>query len=401
MFFNSYVIFTQIALVIVLYQVVTRWVKNRHLRNLLIALANMVLLLNVVKEHSIIVLAVLSAVAYALALLIKKKHSKPVLGFSLGLLIGLFAFRNYPFLLDMLEEGTFEFIHGPIISVQKVGISYILFRLCHFLVESFKGSIQKHDPLTFLNYVFFFPSFLAGPIDRYNNFHYWIGNNQNKYKTSLFFSGVTRVLMGAFKTMAIVPLVINEATDYTILAADLGPTLGLFISLVAYSAYIYFDFSGYSDIAIGTGYMLGIRTPENFNNPYFSINLAEFWKRWHITFSFFLRIYVFKPVLTLLNKVINPKHRMFVTVNGYLITFIICGIWHGPTLNFAVWGLWHGVGLAVNKLFTTHAKPRLSVANTRLYNLVSGITTFLFVTIGWMFFHYSMDQITEILITLF
>lgn len=401
MFFNSYEIFTQIALVIVLYQVVSRWVQNSHLRNLLIALANVILLLNVVKEHSIIVLAVISAVVYALALIIQKKHSKPVLGLSLGLVIGLFAFRNYPYLLNVLEEGTFEFIHGPIISVQKVGISYILFRLCHFLVESYKGSILKHDPLTFLNYIFFFPSFLAGPIDRYNNFHYWIGSNRNKYRTSLFFSGVTRVLMGAFKTLAIVPLIISEATDYTILTADLGPVLGLFASLVAYSAYIYFDFSGYSDIAIGTGYMLGIRTPENFNNPYFSNNLSEFWKRWHITFSFFLRIYVFKPVLVLLNKMINPKHRMIVTVNGYLITFIICGIWHGPTLNFAVWGLWHGVGLAINKLFTTYAKPRFSFAYSTAYNFVSTLVTFVFVTIGWLFFHYSMDQISEILITLF
>lgn len=401
MFFNSYLIFTQIALVIILYQLVSRWVANRHLRNLLIALANIILLLNVVKEHSIIVLAVLCAVIYALALIIQKKQSKPILGISLGLVIGLFAFRNYPFLLSMLEEGTFEFIHGPIISIQKVGISYILFRLCHFLVESYKGSIQKHDPLTFLNYVFFFPSFLAGPIDRYNNFHYWIGNSRNKYRTSLFFSGVTRVLIGAFKTMAIVPLIITEATDYTILSAELGPGLGLFASLIAYSAYIYFDFSGYSDIAIGTGYMLGIRTPENFNNPYFSHNLSEFWKRWHITFSFFLRIYVFKPVLVLLNKVINPKHRMLVTVNAYLITFIICGVWHGPTLNFAVWGLWHGAGLAINKLFTTYAKPKLALANSGVYNLISMVLTFVFVTIGWMFFHYSMDQISEILNTLF
>jgi hypothetical protein len=108
MFFNSYLIFTQIALVIILYQLVSRWVANRHLRNLLIALANIILLLNVVKEHSIIVLAVLCAVIYALALIIQKKQSKPILGISLGLVIGLFAFRNYPFLLSMLEEGTFE-----------------------------------------------------------------------------------------------------------------------------------------------------------------------------------------------------------------------------------------------------------------------------------------------------
>ena len=165
-----------------------------------------------------------------------------------------------------------------------------------------------------------------------------------------------------------------------------------------YSLYIYIDFSGYCDMAIGMAYMMGIRTPENFNNPYFSTNISEFWKRWHITFSTFLKIYVFKPVITLLNRLPIARWRMLVSVTAYLVTFLVCGLWHGSTVNFVLWGLWHGIGLSVYKIFTYKktAKP------LTLPRKIAGIGgTFLFVTVGWIFFNYPIDNLLTMFKLLF
>lgn len=216
----------------------------------------------------------------------------------------------------------------------------------------------------------------------------------------MFFAGITRILIGAIKTLAIVPLLINYATDYKLLTNDFSPIISLALSLLAYSAYIYIDFSGYSDIAIGSAYLLGIKTPENFNNPYLSTNLSDFWKKWHITFSTFLKIYVFKPTIFTLNKLILPKNRLLVTVLAYLITFVICGIWHGNQINFVYWGLWHGMGLGINKIFTTKFKSKIKYVNTNYYKIISIFITFIFVTFGWMFFNYSHEQLIEIFISI-
>jgi D-alanyl-lipoteichoic acid acyltransferase DltB (MBOAT superfamily) len=153
-----------------------------------------------------------------------------------------------------------------------------------------------------------------------------------------------------------VPLIIHYATDYSVFPVSIPPLMALFMSLICYSFYIYLDFSGYSDIAIGTAYLIGIKTPENFNNPYRSQNLSEFWKRWHITFSSFLQLYVFKPFIQLFNILLPSKHRLLITILSYLATFVICGLWHGATINFVYWGLWHGVGLSINKIWLIKMK---------------------------------------------
>ncbi|MBU1718285.1 MAG: MBOAT family protein, partial [Bacteroidetes bacterium] len=168
-----------------------------------------------------------------------------------------------------------------------------------------------------------------------------------------------------------------------------------------YSVYIYMDFSGYSDIAIGTAYLMGIKTPENFNNPYISQSLREFWKRWHITFSYFLRIYVFKPFIRLYNFIFRSKFYLTVSILAYLSTFLICGLWHGSTVNFVYWGLWHGVGLAINRLWISWVGKKKKLQDSLVYKGVSILITFVFVTVGWMFFQYSLPQLQEIFQLLF
>ena len=396
MFFSEYSTFVYVALFIFIYNLAKLFTNQRIVRNLIILGGNLLILLTLVKEHTLIVIAILSLLIYLSGSLLQKKKFKWFLGAILTLVITLFTIRNYPFVQELLNESYLSVITGPILSVQKIGLSYILFRFVHWLVESYKGSIVKSNFMTFLNYIFFFPSILAGPIDTYQNFHYWIDNKRVKYHKSLFFAGVTRVFIGVFKTLGLVPYVISYATDYHELLPDYSPVVAVLLSLLAYSAYIYLDFSGYSDIAIGTAYMIGIKTPENFNNPYISESLSEFWKRWHMTFSNFLKEYVFVPFIKLYNSIFNPKYRMLVTVLCYLSTFAICGMWHGDKINFVYWGLWHGVGLSLNKIFTIKFKGKLNWSESSFYKIGSIILTFVFVTVGWVFFQYTEIELIEI-----
>lgn len=396
MLFNNYTIFIYVLLFVILYNTTKHFVKLRVVKNVVILGANLLLLLTLVKEHSLIVIAVLSLLIFLLGRLLQKKGSRAILTFVMVLILCLFSIRNYEFVQELLSNSFLSFVNGPILSVQKVGLSYILFRFVHWLIESYHGTIKNSDFLTFLNYIFFFPSFLAGPIDTYKNFHYWIGSDKVKYQKSLFIAGITRIFIGAFKTFILVPLVIQYATDYSILLPDYSPIIALLLSLLAYSAYIYLDFSGYSDIAIGTAYLIGIKTPENFDAPYLAVNLSEFWKKWHMTFTRFLSWYVFKPIIKLLNKLINPKFRLLVSILGYLLTFAICGLWHGSTMNFLYWGIWHGVGLAIFKIWQLKIVKNKGITEKLYFKIGGGLITFSFVTIGWMFFHYSMEELKEI-----
>ena len=396
MFFSNYLIFIYIVIFVAIYNVAKLVSKRVLLKNGVILIGNLLILLTLVKEHTLIVLAIVSLAVYLIGILLNRRNSKLLLSASLFFTIALFSIRNYPYVQELLESTWLSIANKPILSVQKIGLSYILFRYVHWLIESYKSTIKDANFITFLNYIFFFPSILAGPIDTYNNFQYWLQSSRLNYHRELFFAGVTRIVIGATKTLLIVPLVIGAATDYTSLLPNHSPLVAIFLSLLAYSAYIYMDFSGYSDIAIGTAYMIGIKTPENFNNPYISLSLSEFWKRWHITFSLFLKLYVFKPILHLFNNIFNPKYRLFVSILCYITTFLICGVWHGDSINFVYWGAWHGVGLAINKIWMVKIKPVFGLKDTRIYKGVSMMVTFIYVTIGWVFFHYSSEQLGEL-----
>jgi alginate O-acetyltransferase complex protein AlgI len=396
LFFNDYLIFIYVVTFVITYNVAKQFVRHVFFKNLLLFSGNLFMLLTLVKEHTIIVLSILSLLVFVAGVVLQRRSSGSFLAFCLTVIIVLFSIRNYPYIHDQLSTGFWSYIKAPIMSVQKLGLSYILFRFVHYLVESYRKNIHRAHFFTFLNYILFFPTILAGPIDTYNNYNYWLRNNRKGYERSLFFAGITRIFFGAVKTIGIVPLVIGVATDYNTLIPDFSPALAVFLSLIAYSAYIYLDFSGYSDIAIGTAYLIGIKTPENFNNPYISTSLSVFWKRWHITFSNFLKAYVFMPSIKFYNLIFQHKYRLTVTILCYLTTFVICGLWHGDSINFLYWGLWHGIGLSINKLWQVKVKPLLPISKTYAYMIGSVLITFLYVTVGWVFFHYSHEELLTI-----
>ena len=390
MLFSSYELFFCILLFVTLYVAAKLCVRKSWLNNILLVGGNILILTHIVSWKSLFLLSLLALLTYGAGLLIRKRKSGWLLGVTLTLLILLFSVRNYPLVQTWLGSWWSEILGKHFLSVEKLGLSYIFFRIIHWLVESYKGTLCRRNFLTYLNYLFFFPTFMAGPIDTFNNFHYWTTTTRVRFNVRMLFAGVGRIFLGAVKTLLIVPLIKPYAVDYEVLLSQFGPWGAICTAALLYSLYIYIDFSGYCDMAIGMAYMMGVRTPENFDNPYLSANISEFWKRWHISFSAFLKIYVFKPVVTLLNRLPIAKWRMLVSVTAYIVTFFVCGLWHGSTLNFVLWGLWHGIGLSVYKLFT-YAKTKKALSAPR--RILGICVTFLFVTVGWIFFNYPIDKL--------
>ena len=280
MLFTSYELFFTIILFVLLF-VFCRWmIKGSWLDNLLLVGGNILILTHIVSWKSLFLLSLLALLAYGAGLLLRKRKSGWVLAMALSLLILLFSVRNYPLVQSWLGSWWTDILGKHFLSVEKIGLSYILFRLVHWLVESYKGTLRSRDFLTFLNYLFFFPTFMAGPIDTFNNFHYWLTTTRVRFNRRMLMAGVGRIFIGAVKALLIVPLIKPYAIDYEVLLPNLGPWGAVCSAALLYSLYIYIDFSGYCDMAIGMAYMMGVRTPENFDNPYFSTNISEFWKRW-------------------------------------------------------------------------------------------------------------------------
>lgn len=398
MLFSNYIVFIKILLFIAVFMCSRMALQKKWLDRLLLIGGNILILTQITSPKSLFLLFLLSLLTYSAGLLLYRKKLKWLMAVVLFLLVGVFSVRNYPLIQGWFGEWWTNSMSKHFLSVEKIGLSYILFRIIHWLVENYRQKISSRDFFDYLNWLFFFPTFPAGPIDTLNNFSYWFNSTEPRLNLRMALAGVGRIFYGAVKTLLIVPIIKPYAIDYQIFLPNFNPWLSVVFAALLYSLYIYIDFSGYCDMAIGMAYTMGIRTPENFNNPYFSTNISDFWKRWHMTFSSFLKLYVFKPVIALLNRFPIAKHRMVVSVTAYLITFFVCGIWHGSTLNFVIWGLWHGIGLSLYKIFSNGRKQH---ENSTVCKVAGICFTFLFVTIGWIFFNYPADELVSMFNLLF
>lgn len=385
MLFFTDLSFLYVVFFILLFHLV-RPFANVQIQKTLLFFGSVIIICLVTDFKSVFVIAGLSIVTFAIGYTFSKSiRARPLLPWVICILFALFILRNYQL------EGV-QLLH-------RVGLSYILFRFIHFLNDSCDDKIHHYDILTFLNYILFFPTFLAGPIDEYNNFDYWQHQKRESPKRDMVKAGIFRLCVGVFKKYFLVVLLFPYAVNFYQFT-DLMPwQWALLLSLGIYSLYILFDFSGYTDIAIGTAYLLGIRTPENFDWPYLSRNLSEFWRRWHMTFSRFLFRYVFIPVVTGLSRTFTKSKRLLITCIGYVVTFVLCGMWHGNSFNFIYWGLWHACGLIIYKCWDIVVSRKFK-SNPgfvhRLSNYFAIIPTFAFVTVGWFFFNYDTKQINLI-----
>lgn len=275
---------------------------------------------------------------------------------------------------------------GLMPGAPPLGVSFFVFEFVHYLVEVRRGGEPIRSPLKFVLFSVFFPSLVAGPIKRYTQFIPELeAASRARASSQDFAEGLARMGLGFFKKIVIA----DPLTAYIDVGQPAFADTGLgerWLLFVAIAVRILMDFSGYSDIAIGCARLLGIRLPENFNWPYAARSLQDFWQRWHISLSAWIRDYVYIPLG-------GGRHGPVRRVANGLIAFGLCGLWHGPAWHFVVWGGWHGVGLAVN---ATYARvPGAGPALEKIFKkepFAGWALTQLHVGLGWLVFFYPVNE---------
>ncbi|PIQ24370.1 MBOAT family protein [bacterium (Candidatus Blackallbacteria) CG17_big_fil_post_rev_8_21_14_2_50_48_46] len=311
---------------------------------------------------------------------------------SIGVLVG-FKYRN------LLLGSWYELQHAlsgsgvPTLQhfVFPLAISFFSFEFIHYLIDCQRGKIGPHRLRDYLAFILFFPTMVAGPIKRFQDFVPKL--NQARFDWEHLRMGLLRIVVGMGKKMVIadsldlwVQPLLSEHT------AQSASGLTLWIALFAYSVKIYTDFSGYSDIAIGSARLFGIVVPENFNWPYLRRNIAEFWRHWHISLSSWITDYVYISLGG--SRVRFPRLLL-----NLVLALGVSGIWHGAEWHFLVWGLYHGMMLALHRIFRDKISPRLPVLKRIDRFLKPGYTllTFVLVTLGWGLFIMPVSRFVGLL----
>jgi alginate O-acetyltransferase complex protein AlgI len=273
-----------------------------------------------------------------------------------------------------------------------LGISYYVFRMISYVIDSYRGIIKSAPLHEFALYTFFFPIFVAGPIQRFGPFQKEIPNTLTA-KPEYIAVGSWRVLLGAFKKVVIVDAILGKQVEILLTGSILHMTAGkLWIKSYLYALYIYIEFSALSDIAIGTAYLFGIKIMENFNWPYLVTNISRFWQRWHISLTSWLTDYIFKPLTRRIMKTPIKSSAILTAGIGYVVTMVVCGIWHGDELGFFYFGLYHGLGLAVWQAYVQFRRRFLpkKILPGHIGAVLAGLLTFHFICLSWPLFTRKM-----------
>lgn len=296
--------------------------------------------------------------------------------------IGYFKYAS--FLVGEIERvGGVSFGEGWKDIVLPIGISFFTFQAISYLLDVYWGRVTACRAYhRFALYLSMFPQLIAGPIVRYADVVEDLGNSRWR-SSDEFASGVLRFCHGFSKKVLIADQVSPIVAAVFSSSGQIG-TVEAWVGALAYTIQIYFDFSAYSDMAIGLGRMLGFRFPENFNRPYCSRSITEFWRRWHITLSSWFRDYLYIPIG---GSRVSPA-RVY---RNLLIVFVATAVWHGANWTFLIWGLWHGAWLIIEKAVLRSREGALAWARTILV-----------VVVGWVMFRAdSFEQGMEILNVMF
>jgi len=343
----------------------------------------------------------------AMILLFSRFSQKWTLPVAIVLLITILLILKSPIL--SLQASIFfrTLAHRPIenasaLDLRWLGFSYIAFRLIHVLRDKQMGRLPELTLPEFATYVVFFPSLSAGPIDRAERFASDLKKDFALTQDETLLAG-QRIIVGLFKKFVVADALALMALN-DMLATQVRTTGWMWIHLYAYAFQIYFDFSGYTDIAIGIARLVGIKLPENFLSPYTKPNLTQFWNNWHMTLTQWFRAYFFNPFNRWIRGYKTIPAWMMILV-GQLATMLLIGLWHGVTLNFILWGAWHGLGLFLQNRWSDFVKTRINISNPRLQatmQLGGILLTFHFVALGWVFFALSDPSISwQVLMKLF
>ena len=264
-----------------------------------------------------------------------------------------------------------------------LGISYLTFRCVQIIIETYDGLITEMPVLDFAAFVLFFPSISSGPIDRSRRFLQDLNNipSRQDYLT-LAGEGVFKILLGLIYKLILASIFFKG------MGMVQGAREWYFVIFYAYcyGFYLFFDFAGYSLMAIGTSYLLGIRTPENFRKPFLSVDIQEFWDRWHITLSHWFRDFLFSRFMIQSIRKKRFKTRLNAACAGFLVNMLVMGLWHGVTPSYILYGLYHGVLLAITEWYKKKSSFYKKYRQKRWYRFLSWLITLQLVIFGFYIF---------------
>ncbi|WP_290581945.1 MBOAT family O-acyltransferase [Ketobacter sp.] len=333
--------------------------------------------------------------------IIRLRNSAPVmtkwlLAVGIGANLAVLGYFKYAgFILDNLTA-LFHSNIDPIHVVLPLAISFFTFQQIAFLVDASRGQCDDYNFIHYCLFVTFFPQLIAGPIVHHGEMMPQFARIDRSNRNEDFYVGISFFVFGLAKKVLIADNVAQWATP-VFGAADAGQSIDsaqAWMGAIAYSLQLYFDFSGYADMAIGCARLFGIRLPLNFNSPYQATSIIEFWRRWHMTLSRFLRDYLYIP-LGGNRKGTLHRHR------NLMITMLLGGLWHGAGWNFVIWGGLHGSYLVINHLFRAHCPSVVRLP--RLLTQAFGWSLTLFcIIIAWVFFRAeSFDGASRMLSAMF
>ena len=305
--------------------------------------------------------------------LIKLQHTatKVLLGVGIFFNLALLGYFKYSDFFIMNFNTMMGSDIGLLYLALPLAISFYTFQQIAYLVDSYRGETKEYDFLTYALFVTFFPQLIAGPIVHHSEMMPQFTKKENKIFNHFNIAlGLFIFSMGLFKKIVIADTFAMWATK----GFDVAPTLNMieaWITSLSYTFQLYFDFSGYTDMAIGAALLFNIKLPNNFFSPYKATNIQDFWRRWHITLSRFLKDYIYIPLGG------NRKGEIR-TYTNLFTTFVLGGIWHGAGWTFVLWGILHGLALVLHR-----AWQKLGF---KMYSVFAWFITFNFINIAWVFF---------------
>ncbi|WP_452597612.1 MBOAT family O-acyltransferase [Pontimicrobium sp. MEBiC01747] len=337
-------------------------------------------------EKELVILIILSAlIDFSAGLIIN--YGKRKLGLILSIIFNLsilfyFKYSDFVFsnLVEILQNFNIESLTANRFAnvVLPLGISFYTFQTMSYTIDVYRGDVKANKNfIDFATYVSLFPQLIAGPIVRYSHIEKEIKNRTVSYK--LFSEGIERFIIGLAKKMIIANNCAFLVDGIFNMPTSESSALITWLGVIAYSFQIYFDFSGYSDMAIGLGKMFGFNFPENFNYPYISKSIQEFWRRWHITLSSWFKDYLYIPLGG------NRKGPLRTYFNLFFV-FFVTGLWHGASWTFVIWGMSHGLFIVLEKLGLKKELNKLGATISLIYTLF-------IVNITWPIFR--SDTISE------
>lgn len=341
-----------------------------------------------------LIFTIVLGILFYLSLESKYENNKYVFIFLLALILGIFIILKSQY-LSLLASQFLRQLSGQLKSLSSadeivwVGYSYFSFRLLHILFDRKRIKDLKLTLREYISYLIFFPAFIAGPIDRVEHFAEQLRSERKNKLSDEFIAGLFRITKGFFYKFIIADsLALISLNSHSIY--QLNNSWWTWILVYSYALRLFFDFAGYTDIAIGMGRLAGIELPENFRQPYFSRNITIFWNKWHITLTQWFRTYYFNPVTRFLRTRFGALKPGTVIMITQISTMLLIGLWHGINWNFVFWGLWNGIGLFIHNRWSSLVLPKFGrfrkLFETRLGAAISVLFTFNYIALGWVWF---------------